>query len=176
MRRQAIFLGFLISTCSWSQSSSPPATKLEGFAPTEGAVIVLGFEAAGSVAGISVETRQIGDSRGMSAQGLAVDVSDAQGHKGRSYIDADEIPELMKGFTAILQVAANPTQLKNFEVRYKTRGEFEVSAFSNAGAALSYSVRAGRGTRVSVVINSAQMERLRSLVDTSSQKLASLGK
>ena len=96
-------------------------------------MIVLGFEAAGSVAGISVETRQIGDSRGMSAQGLAVDVSDAQGHKGRSYIDADEIPELMKGFTAILQVAANPTQLKNFEVRYKTRGEFEVSALSNAG-------------------------------------------
>lgn len=177
-RAMVLLLGLLVSTCVRSQSSStavpPPATKLEGFEPTEGAVIVVGFEQAGSVAGVSVETREIGDSRGTSLRGLVVDVA-AQDHKDRSFIDADEIPELMKGFDAFLQVSANPTQLKNFEVRYRTRGEFELAVFSNAGAALSYRVSAGRVTRISVVINSAQMERLRSLVDSASQKLATLG-
>jgi len=46
-------------------------------------------------------------------------------------VDADEVGELLKGFDALLEVKANPTQFKNFEVRYTTRGELQLTAFSS---------------------------------------------
>ena len=65
----------------------------------------------GSVAGVSVDVREARDGKGSAVRGLLVEVTESQYRKERSFIDSDEISELLKGFDALLEVKANPTQV-----------------------------------------------------------------
>jgi len=109
-------------------------------------VLTLGFDDLGSVRGISVDVRELRDlkSPGVGVRGLVVDVRESQYRNERSFVDADEIPELLKGLDALLAVKENPTPFKNFEVRYTTRGELQLTAFSTRDGSINYSVRVGR--------------------------------
>jgi len=59
------------------------------------------------VSGVFVESKELGTSR--------------LEREGRWFVDADEIPELLKGLDALLAIKANPTQFKMFEVQHTTR-------------------------------------------------------
>jgi hypothetical protein len=119
--------------------------------------------------------RELRDAKGTDVRGPQVEVTESQYRKEQSFVDADEIPELLKGFDALLAVSANPTQFKMFEVRYRTRGELELTAFNNARGVLSYTVKSGRTLRASAYLNEAQMRSLQALFDSASKKLATLG-
>ncbi|MDP9112443.1 MAG: hypothetical protein M3O20_02040, partial [Acidobacteriota bacterium] len=122
-----LFLALVLSAgCAKSQTAQQtqstaaqvPATKMEAFKPTAGSVLTLGYDELGRVSGISVDVREMRDSKGANARGLLVEITESQFRKERSFVDADEIPELIKGFDALLDVKDNPTQFKQFEVRY----------------------------------------------------------
>jgi hypothetical protein len=153
----------------------PPATKMEAFKPTAGSVVTFGYDELGRVVGVSVDVREIRDSKGASVRGLQVAVTESEYRKEQSFVDADEIPELLKGFDALLEIQVNPTQFKNFEVRYKTRGELELTAFNDSRGAVRYSVKAGRTIGASSFLSADNMRQLRSLFSSASQKLATLG-
>lgn len=154
----------------------PPATKLEGFKLAAGSVLTIGYDDLGRVGGISVDVREMRDSKGTSVRGLLVDVTEGEYRQERSFVDADEIAELLKGFDALLDVKANPTQFKSFEVRYTTRGELQLTAFNNDRGAVLYAVQAGRTLKAQRVgLSATDMQKLRSLSDAASQKLATLG-
>ncbi len=156
-------------------TAPPPATKLEGFLPTPGSVVTVGHEEIGTIAGISVEVREIRDATGLAARGLVVRATDSQSRDTRSFVDVDELPDLIKGIDALLVVRANPTQLKSFEVHYATRGELEITTFNTGRGDVLYAVQTGtirRGERSGLSV--ADLQRLRTFFELASQKLAAL--
>lgn len=153
----------------------PPLTKLEAFQPALGAVVTVGHEELGTIAGISVEVREIRDSKGSSARGLIVRVSDSKERNEPSFVDADEVTDLIKGIDSLLEVRANPTPFKSFEVRYTTRGLLEITTFNTGRGDVLYAVQTGpfrRGLRTGLSV--ADLQRLRTFFQTASERLAAL--
>lgn len=65
-------------------AAPPPATKMEGFKPAAGSVLVFGYDDPGSIVGISVDVREMRDTKGSGVRGLLVEVTESQYRKERS--------------------------------------------------------------------------------------------
>jgi hypothetical protein len=154
----------------------PPATRLEGFRPATGSVLTLGFEDLGQVGGVSVDVREMRDTHGARVRGLVVEITDNQAvGEQQSFVDADEIPELLKGLDALLAITGNPTQFRSFEVRYATKGELEIEASSSRNRGILYSVAVGRVIKTRRGgLSAGEIHQLRTLFEAASQKLATL--
>jgi hypothetical protein len=154
----------------------PPATKLEGFTAAAGTIVTLGFDTLRTlppVTGVTVEVRDIRDDSGENARGLVVRVIDADNRRDFSFVDADEVPSLLAGVDALLQITANPTPFAMFEVRYATRGELQLSVFNSPRGEMLYSVQAGRTVRTQRLLSTMDMTRLRGLLDAANTRLTS---
>jgi len=157
-------------------TAQAPATKMEAFKPSAGSVVTFGYDNLGKIAGrISVDVRELRDTKGASVRGLLVDITESQYRNESSFVDADEIPELLKGVDSLLEVKENPTKFKQFEVRYTTRGQLVLTAFNTTAGAISYSIKAGRLVGATAFVSAADMQSLRGLFDSAAQKLSSLG-
>ena len=148
----------------------PPATKIEAFKPAAGTVVTFGYNELGSVSGISVDAREIRDTKGNVARGVAVEVTQSEYRQETAFVDTDELPELLKGIDALLGVKTNPTTFENFEVRYTTKGDLQVTAF-NRGAQIKYAVQAGRITKAQAFVDEDALRKLRTVFETASQQL-----
>ena len=156
-------------------SPLPPATMMEGFQYPVGTLFTVGYDDLGEVAGISVEVREMRDAGGGRVRGVVVEVTTSQSVREQALIDADEIPGLLKGFDAMLEIRANPTQFKNFETRFATRGEVILSANSSRNRGVLYAVEVGRLVKARRGgLNGGEMHQLRVLLEAASQKLATL--
>jgi len=151
----------------------PPATRLEGFSPSPGTLMTIGYDRLGGLQGVFVEVREMQDARGGLASGLVLTVSDDDAHgREESYVDADEIPALIKGVDALLEVSRNPTSFDNYEVHYTTRGELLLSALSTRNGGVVYGIRAGRLAKAQRAgLTVGEMLKLRSLFEAAEQKL-----
>lgn len=154
-----------------AQQPPSPATRLEAFRPDAGTLVTVGYDELGRVNGVSVDVREMRAAGGGTVRGLVVEVTEGQYRQERSFVDADEVAELVRGLDALLQVTANPTSFQNFEVRYKTRGELQLTAF-NTNTGISYSVRAGRITSAQRFVGADDMQKLRAMFVTAQNKLA----
>ncbi len=152
----------------------PPATMLEGFRQPIGAMVTLGFDDLGEVDGVFVDVREIRDTRGGRARGLVVEIAGGQALREQSFVDADEIPGLLKAIDDLVAVTANPTQFKSFEIRYMTRGELGLTASSTRTRGIFYGVEVGRLVKVRKAVSAGEMHQLRTLFEAASQKLATL--
>ena len=157
----------------------PPAAKLEGFRPSAGAALILGYTTIGNTRGVSVDARQVRSGVSNEARGILVHV--ASGYRDeRSFVDVDEIAELLRGIDALLGVSGNPTDLDQFEVRYTTKGDLEVTAFSHESLfdskkqTIDYTVSAGRLLQATASLDKAGMVKFKSLVEQAQAKLAAL--
>lgn len=152
----------------------PPATLLEGFHAPVGAVVTIGHETLGEVKGISVEIRELRDSTGRRVRGALVEVNQEKGAQS-SYIDIDELPMLIHGVDQLLAVTTNPTQFRNFEVHYATKGELEIAGTSSRSRGIVFSVEAGRPLKARRDdLTPGELQRLRVLIEAASQKLATM--
>jgi hypothetical protein len=154
-----------------AQPAPPPATKLEAFKPAAGSVVTFGYNELGKVGGASVDVRQMRAGAGTAVRGLVVQVTQGQYREERAFVDADEISELLRGIDALLEVTKNPTTFENFEVRYTTRGELRITAFSSRGGGISYSIEAGRITRASTFVDAKGIAQLRAIIVAAQDKL-----
>jgi hypothetical protein len=157
------------------QAPLPPATMMEGFQYPVGTLFTVGYDDLGDVAGISVEVREMRDARGGRVRGVVVEVTTGQSVREQSLVDADEIPDLLKGFDTMLEIRANPTQFRNFETRFATRGELILSANSTRNRGVLYAVEVGRLVKARRGgLTGGEMHQLRVLLEAASQKLATL--
>lgn len=143
--------------------SLPPATRLEGFKPAAGSVVTIGYTDLGVVSSTTVATREARTAQGARIRGMTVDVRESQYREARSFVDADELPELVRGIDALLGVTANPTASESFEVRYTTRGQLELIVFNQTSGRISYALKAGRVSTATDYLNADEMRRLREL-------------
>ena len=156
----------------------PPATKLEAFAQRAGPTVTLGYDDLGGVTSfpsdgrVALDVREMRDAAGAVARGVVAEVTEGKDRKDRSFIDADEIPALIKAINSLLSVKANPTPFKKFEVTYRTRGAFEITAFNTNRDAILYSVKAGRTLRAQAPgITPDDLQKLREMFEQAFQKL-----
>src|ERR1700737_3348056 len=80
-----------------TQTPPPPATRREAFKPSAGSIVTVAYTEMGSVDGVSVDARELRDSRAGSVRRLLIDVRESEYRRERSFVDADEVPELLKG-------------------------------------------------------------------------------
>lgn len=149
----------------------PPATKLEGFKPAAGSVVTVGITNLGRVSGVSVEVRELRDGSRAPVGGLVVQVTENQYRQERSFVDSEEIPELLRGIDALLEVRTNPTSFARFQVRYVTRGELTVTAFNSSDGTIDYAVDAGRVLKARRLIDELRLRSLRKLFQTAHEML-----
>jgi hypothetical protein len=134
--------------------------------------------AAGSKDVIAVDVRQLRDTVGNSARGLFVGIEGDYRTEG-SFVDEEEIPELLKAIDALLDVRANPTQFTNYEIRYTTHGELELTTYNTSGSFLNpstpqikYSVTLGRILKTSRTgLDAKDMLKLRGMFEAALTKL-----
>jgi len=150
-----------------------PTTKVEAFRPAVGTVMTFGYNELGHIGyNISVDARELRDAHGLTARGVAVAVIESQYRTEQAFVDADELPELIRGIDALLAVKTNPTRYENFEVRYTTKGELEIIAYGS-GDKISYAVRAGRVTTARSDVNEDGLRKLRAMFETANQLFSS---
>jgi hypothetical protein len=157
------------------QPMLPPATKLEAFAPAPGSVLTIGYDRIGRVNSVSVDVTEMRDAKG-GVRGLVVAIRTNQDSRQQSFVDTDEIPDLLKAVDTLLGTRANPTPFMMFEMRYSTRGELQLVAFSDPKGAISYSVQVGRIERAQNVLDPGEMFTLRGFFEAAWQKLNSTTK
>ena len=153
----------------------PPATQIEGFRASLGSVVTVGYETLGEVAGISVDAREMRASTGERVRGVAIQIAGEKGAFEQSYVDVDELPDLIRGMDRMLNVTENPTQFRNFEMHYGTKGELELVASSSRNRGVVFSVEVGRLTKMRRDhLTGGELQQLRTLIEAASQKLATL--
>jgi hypothetical protein len=156
-------------------AAAPPATKLEGFKPAAGSVLTVGVTNLGRVSGVSVDVRELRAGRGAPVRGLVVQVTESQYRVERSFVDSDEIPGLLRGIDALLEVRTNPTSFASFQVRYATRGELTVTAFNSSDGKIDYAVDAGRVLKARRLVDESQLRSLRKLFQTAQEIMGATG-
>jgi hypothetical protein len=151
----------------------PPATLLEGFRPAAGSILTVGYDDLGEVAGVSVDVREIRDSAGGRVRGVVVEITGAQSVREQSFVDADELPGLLKAFDALLAVTGNPTEFKSFEMHYATKGELDLMASSSRNHGVVYAVEVGRLVKARrAPLTAGELHQLRTLFEVAAQKLS----
>lgn len=153
----------------------PPATALEAFRAAPGDILMTSYEDLGEVAGVFVEAREMRDGNGGRVRGVVVTIAERQSEPQQAYVDADELPALMKGFDALLTTTVNPNgEFRNFDMRYGTKGELILTASSTRQRGVVYGVEVGRVLRSRRTLNGGEFQQLRTLVEAAQQKLATL--
>jgi hypothetical protein len=153
----------------------PPATALEAFRAAPGQILMTSYEDLGEVAGVFVEAREMRDTEGGRVRGVVVTITERQAEAQQAYIDAEELPALMKGFDALLTTTTNPNgEFRNFDMRYGTKGELVLTASSTRQRGVMYGVEVGRVLRSRRPLNGGEFQQLRTLVEAAQQKLATL--
>ena len=173
--------GLLAQALDTTQRATlPPATKLEAFQPVAGQVTTLGYDQLGLItpgmtvpATLSVDVRQLQAAGGGGVvRGVVVEIRTSI-HTARSFVDEDEIPELIKGIDALLSVKSNPTNFTNFEVKYRTKGDLVLAAFNTTGDRMRFAVTAGRVFTETRSIDESEMHKFRDWMESAQKKLTS---
>ena len=94
----------------------------------------------------------------------------------RTFIDFDEFPTVFGKLDALLKITANPTQFKRFETRFRTRGNIAFVAYENSTGAIEYALQVNKLPLITISgIDSADILKLRALLEQAQQKLAIAG-
>ncbi len=120
----------------------PPVTALESRLAMKNAIVVKGFTDIATVNGedgaairvIAVEASI--PPQQDHAYGLAIEIHSQGDHVAVSYVDLDEIDGLISAIDYLTKADATVTQLANYTVQYRTRGDLELSNFATDGSRL----------------------------------------
>jgi len=113
-----------------------PRNQLEDFEGRVETLLIKGRHVVGTIRTQNgyarVEASEIRDSaNGQTASGAVITIVADGGPAGdiRSFIDYDEIDALVKALDTASRASESITRLSHFEVRYRTKGDFEIMVF-----------------------------------------------
>ena len=156
-----------------------PRTRLEALQLKIGAVIVRGSQRVGAVrhlaqGRVEVAALEVIDTNSnLRARGLSLTIEEA-GERGREavvFVDYDELAGLMDGLESMSRLDRGETQLPNFEVSYRTKGDLIVSVFSTRSGIVRCVVSGGPYTPAAVSFPAEEVGNLRTLIATAKNRL-----
>jgi len=142
-----------------------PRTNLERLEERYGAVIVKGFTRVEStVKFTNVDALELRDvarppSPISMAKGLAVFLDN-----NRAFIDYDDIDPLLNAIDTLSRVDETATKLTNFEARYRTQGDFEVTVFRQTRSGTAARISAGLCNEGTVSLSLDELAKLRAMI------------
>ena len=160
-----------------------PLTRLEDFNYRLQTVIVRGsthvmtLTARSGYARVdAIELRDEGNAD--IARGIVITLRDTtreNSEDGRSYIDYDEIDRVIAAWDRVARTDDTITKLNNFESRYRTKGDFEISVFRQTpGGAVAATVSGGLCERVRLALSLDELVKLRHMVAQGKERLDEL--
>jgi hypothetical protein len=127
-----------------------PRNKLEDFESRMETLLIKGRTYVATLRAqngtMRVEATESRDTKtGERATGVVVTIVAEGGPAGeiRSWIDYDEIDPLLKAFDAAAKADESLTKLTHFEVRYRTKGDFEIMVFKQVSGGVLAAVEGG---------------------------------
>lgn len=154
-----------------------PRTQLEELQLKIGAVIVRGSQRVGTVRGqgrLEVSALEVVDTGGkLRARGLSLNIEEA-GERAREavvFVDYDELAGLLDGLESMIRLDRGETQLPNFEVSYRTKGDLVISVFSTRSGIARCVVSGGTYAPAAVTFPSEEIGNLRALIATAKNRL-----
>ncbi len=169
-----------LATPLLTQSEEPmtdpgiPRTKLEALAAQEGAVIIRGFSRIGDVKGplgssVIVRSQEFTNaSTSEKEYGITLEVRERSRLEREhiSFVDYDEIAPLLKALEYLTKLDNTATSFNRFQADHRTHGEVRVTAYTtDASAVVAAAVSCGSIERATALLNLADLDTLRSLVD-----------
>jgi hypothetical protein len=169
-----------LATPLLAQSEEPmadpgvPRTKLEALAVQEGAVIIRGFSRIGDVKGplgssVIVRSQEFTNaSTSEKEYGITLEVRERSRLEREhiSFVDYDEIAPLVKALEYLTKLDNTATSFNRFQADYRTHGEVQVTTYTtDASAVVAAAVTCGSIERATALLNLADLDMLRSLVD-----------
>ena len=157
-----------------------PKTKLEQFQAKTGSVIIMGFSEVGTVSGkfntrASVELREFTDaSTGAKQSGVLITIREARSERERvSYVDTDEVASLIAGIDYIAKVT-RAASLPSFQADYRTRGDLDISVYSEAAGTISAAIKTGRIGAATAFVSLKELADFRLLLQKAQAALLAL--
>ncbi len=127
-----------------------PKTKLEAFTGVVGAVSIKGYVEVGTMKGsnpVTVTAMTIRDANtGKKTSGVVFEITEIKSYgidRSQSYVDAEELPDLLSGLTYISKADATVTPMRFYEAQYSTRGGLKLIVFNNAQGQRQFFVHVG---------------------------------
>jgi hypothetical protein len=142
-------------------------TKIEIFQSRKGGVIIKSFEKVFdfpfysmiggkpkkhfNTGGGEAEVWELIDgTSGVKVYGIKIELNNLSSRAGRTetvFLDADEVDAVLKGVDYILGYQSDKTKYKDWQVDFKSKAGFKISAFSTSKSTL-YAVQAGTVTHI----------------------------
>ena len=98
--------------------------------------------------------------------------ADSRDDEVRSLIDYDEIDPFIKILDTMVKADDSVTKLSHFEVRYRTRGDFEVMVFKQqTGTSVASAIEGGFFDRVRLFLIMDELVRLRFMIAQAKERL-----
>ena len=94
----------------------------------------------------------------------------------RSMIDYDEIDPLLKAFDALAKADESVTKLTHFELRYRTKGDFEIMVYKKISGGVEAAVEGGFFERTRLFMSLDDFTKLRWLVAQAKERLDEIGR
>ena len=120
---------------------APPKTRLEAAAVAKGVLVVGGFTDIGTVNGDEGDSVKVtaveytNSSTQEKRYGIVVAVHQPQGNRtAKSYIDDDELDDILNAVQAMQRLDRTVTQLSDFTARFHTRGDMEIGNAASDGS------------------------------------------
>tara|TARA_Y100000768_G_scaffold69931_1_gene49224 strand:- start:1200 stop:1721 length:522 start_codon:yes stop_codon:yes gene_type:complete len=144
--------------------SAQEKTEIEKFSAATGTVIILGYTDKGKLEtdpsypkeGISFQTRVIGTpSKPNATKGIKISICDFRGNCQNSFIDDNEIDDLISGLEYISKTTPDVTTQENFEVSYTTLGGFKATVYKKSDGGLGLAIKSTGSTQLFVSLDTA---------------------
>lgn len=138
------------STKAQQPNEGAAKTKLEAFTGVVGAVSIKGYVEVGMMRGsntVSVTAMTIRDAKtGKETSGAVFEIAEVKSYgvdRGRSYVDAEELTDLLSGLTYISKADATVTPMRFYEAQYSTRGGLKLIVFNDTQGQRQFLVHVG---------------------------------
>jgi len=160
-----------------------PRNKLEEFETRLETVLIKGRTWVGTLrandGAARVEALEIRDAGNSTrAIGVLITIVPADQNRPtseiRSLVDYEEIDPLVKAFDFAARADDKVTRLVNFEVRYRTKGDFEIVVFKQTTGGLAAAIEAGFIDRTRLLLTLDELTKLRWMIAQAKEKLDEL--
>ena len=157
-----------------------PRNKLEEIEGRLETVLIKGHTWVGTLrvqnGSARVEATEVRDTRNSQrATGVIITVTTADpagvANEIRSLIDYEEIDPLIKSIDTMAKTDETITKLTHFEVRYRTRGDFEVIVFRQLSGGIAAAVEVGFFERTRLLLTLEELTRLRWMIAQAKDRL-----
>jgi hypothetical protein len=154
-----------------------PRNKLEELESEVETVLVKGHtyvgtlkpQGGGSVRVEATEIRNAANSNRVT--GIGITINPELTVEARSLIDYEEIDRLVKALDLLVKADDSITKLTHFEIRYRTRGDFEVMSVKQINGSVVVAIEGGFFERTRLFLTPDELTKLRWLIAQAKEKL-----